>query len=583
MKNHSLKPTTAKPEPTVHKPSATNTNTLIPTLQSATEVPTTLQRLPASQRSTAVLGLQAQHGNQHVQRVLQRKQATAVASTAFAPTIQRKGPQEAEVQAIITQNPALQALATSINTLADSKSQETKEPGKASHKSTTNNIAELREQIAAMNGTTLGVSEGNAHAVQAYLYTQLAKAAPFYSQMNNENILGTKKQTAAYRTCNLTTVSMCLEGLGKTVADFNGNMTLMDNIVSQLSGLGTSAASLRFPDFMQITAIYIMMVGKGDAGALNSLAKSDPTEFKVKMDAGAVKASNSIASSELFDDYTKFFGIPVSKVTHPFNESLAVIGAYYRSFEGDFKDYKKDNASLLKKLGEDGLREKFTAERKAKAKKQGDSLNKKIATGADIAATGEQIAVIDQWLTDYPTNAQTLDQKVVGLEGQLAALEEQIKATTDKTAKAELKKQKTKLKAQKSAAKKERTTLDKDKKKQEKARKKLAKAKSDQEGNIQKQNAYYAVGSSQEEEGAKVEAALPIAQYRQSVLPVMQEALGSGKQVIVNLHNHFVKLQALDESMVVVHDPGGTERGNKQVTWEQARELGYFKRYTVVG
>ena len=52
---------------------------------------------------------------------------------------------------------------------------------------------------------------------------KLARIAPFYTQQANANILSTTTTKAAMRTCNVTTVSMVLEGLGKTTGDFNGN------------------------------------------------------------------------------------------------------------------------------------------------------------------------------------------------------------------------------------------------------------------------------------------------------------------------------------------------------------------------
>ncbi|MEQ9237161.1 hypothetical protein [Coleofasciculus sp. E2-BRE-01] len=45
------------------------------------------------------------------------------------------------------------------------------------------------------------------------------------------------------------------------------------------------------------------------------------------------------------------------------------------------------------------------------------------------------------------------------------------------------------------------------------------------------------------------------------------------------MENHFVRLDALDQDVIQVDDPG--ERGfkNLQVTWEEARNLGYFKGF----
>ena len=93
------------------------------------------------------------------------------------------------------------------------------------------------------------------------------------------------------RTCNITTVAMTLEGLGKTASDFQGNSSLMNQIVSRLS-LGTrDASSLRLPDFLQILAIYLAMVQKQNASSLNALATSNPEQFQTVMVEGAKEAA----------------------------------------------------------------------------------------------------------------------------------------------------------------------------------------------------------------------------------------------------------------------------------------------------
>ena len=55
--------------------------------------------------------------------------------------------------------------------------------------------------------------------------------------------------------------------------------------------------------------------------------------------------------------------------------------------------------------------------------------------------------------------------------------------------------------------------------------------------------------------------------------------LDSGAQVLVGMRNHFARLDAADEYGIMVDDPG--ERGfkNLRVTWEEARDMGYFKGF----
>ena len=76
---------------------------------------------------------------------------------------------------------------------------------------------------------------------------------------------------------------------------------------------------------------------------------------------------------------------------------------------------------------------------------------------------------------------------------------------------------------------------------------------------------------------ARVEEALLAETMKAKVMPEMLELLGKGKQVIVVLSGHFVKLQSVTEAGVVVQDPGGLARANRLAPWAEARNRGYFK------
>jgi hypothetical protein len=88
----------------------------------------------------------------------------------------------------------------------------------------------------------------------------------------------------------------------------------------------------------------------------------------------------------------------------------------------------------------------------------------------------------------------------------------------------------------------------------------------------------------------KMEALLPVDDYKQDILARLTPAMQAGHQVIVNLENHFVRLQSLSEEGVVFDDPastvnstGGRNAGeNSKLTWEQARAHGYFKNYLIL-
>jgi hypothetical protein len=72
---------------------------------------------------------------------------------------------------------------------------------------------------------------------------------------------------------------------------------------------------------------------------------------------------------------------------------------------------------------------------------------------------------------------------------------------------------------------------------------------------------------------------LPVDDYRQAVLKKVNPLLDKGAQILVGMEEHFVRLDGLDQDTIQVDDPGEKGFKNLQVTWEQARNLGYFKGF----
>lgn len=75
------------------------------------------------------------------------------------------------------------------------------------------------------------------------------------------------------------------------------------------------------------------------------------------------------------------------------------------------------------------------------------------------------------------------------------------------------------------------------------------------------------------------DALLDVDTYRQAVQEKVNPILDSGGQVLVAMENHFVRLDAMGDEHVMVDDPGDRGFKNLVVTWEQARDLGFFQRY----
>lgn len=492
---------------------------------------------------------------------------------------------KAAVQPTIAEHESLKALDEAIDALgAESrkKSYFHEEIGSGRDELVTG-LEELRGRVAeTVIADKLSLNEGLANAIRQHFYLKLSRLAPYYTQVANANILAIKSTEASMRTCNITTVAMTLEGLGKTASDFQGNSSLMNQIASRLS-LGTrDASSLRLPDFLQILAIYLAMVQKQNASSLNALATSNPEQFQTVMVEGAKKAANDILISDLFNTFTRQFGVSARSQTLDLSPALAVFGEYYRPFEGDLANYvrKKKNKGPKAKVTDaekDAFRDEFTAKRKRRFRGDADRIGQKITkSGEALQKIEADITATQATLLEYEEKLKTLAAAKQTVEAQLAELTgDEADPKQVATLKAS---QKAQDKEQKAAAKKQKK-LQNDLTKLED--KKIAQLTSQAKLQLA-QGANEAVGS-ETNEAAEVEDALPLATYQNAVLPLMLELLGLGKQVIVNLYNHFVKLQDISTEAITVHDPGGYTRDNRVVSWDEARQMGYFKRYTIVG
>ena len=299
-------------------------------------------------------------------------------------------------------------------------------------------IGGARSVVKQMNSTILMTDDESALGIRAYFYRQISKAVPFYTQMANANVLGKGdegKKTAAYRTCNVTSIAMALEGLGKTADTFAGDQTLMDNILSVFEGrikkstknIGaqdidlSDASSLRLPDFLQLVAIYIKLTEdmKLSVADLNAMAKDKPGTFEKKVQKGRDKAVGMITQSKLFFKFTDLFGVQSVRIKSDHSNKLSAMGGTYRK-KGEKHKLSKD--------------------------------------------------------------------EIAGMEKKLA-----------------------------------------------------------------------------------------VETYRNSVLNSVLPYINEGSQVVINLYNHYIRLQTLNEDEIVVDDPGGTGRDGRKYTWEEARAMGYFR------
>lgn len=124
-------------------------------------------------------------------------------------------------------------------------------------------IAHARAQIGLLDGA--GLDEVSRAYVKAALYAIVTRCAPYYSQGRNIDVLETKTDT---RTCNLTSLAMALEALGKSANDYAGSRDevlavarytpyapRVNGKVAGGTGSFGKLAALRLPDFLQLAAI----------------------------------------------------------------------------------------------------------------------------------------------------------------------------------------------------------------------------------------------------------------------------------------------------------------------------------------
>lgn len=321
---------------------------------------------------------------------------------------------------------------------------------------------------------------------KAGFYRRIAELAPYYAQYSNIDILShvETKDHARGRTCNVTSMSMCFEALGKTPDDFRrgGNEALLQAIAAHYRGVGGAAAdpfAWRLPDFLQLVAIYINM--PGDPGSLAQLAEADAPAFASVLDkAHEDAAMRTITYSNRFEEFAVLFGVKTEIKKNPHQDVLEEFGEIIRQSRR-----KKGDAAREKE--EERLRGKEAKEHRAQIEK----LTKKLESAA-------------------PKKAPEIRAKL--------QLEESLLAAAEAT-----------------------------------------------------------------ESPEKMEEALSTKVYQASVLGPVGEALDEGKQVIVSEWQHFVRLEGLDETNVKLDDPGSYEKKDQKLTWPEAREIGCFHRWVLLG
>jgi hypothetical protein len=77
-------------------------------------------------------------------------------------------------------------------------------------------------------------------------------------------------------------------------------------------------------------------------------------------------------------------------------------------------------------------------------------------------------------------------------------------------------------------------------------------------------------------DGADIEGDLSLDTYKSAVIRELAPELDAGKGVIAGLHGHWTRLYGIDDGHILVQDPGAWNRTEINVTWAEARAMGYF-------
>jgi hypothetical protein len=80
-----------------------------------------------------------------------------------------------------------------------------------------------------------------------------------------------------------------------------------------------------------------------------------------------------------------------------------------------------------------------------------------------------------------------------------------------------------------------------------------------------------------------IEHDVPLERYKQAALAQVGRKLDGGHEVVVGQWHHFIRLQALTDDAVIKDDPGHYTGANETATWEEARAMGLFLNWVVIG
>jgi len=442
-------------------------------------------------------------------------------------------------------------------------------------------MAAARQAVAGLTASEFAGAEGELKRVRGFINRELNVNTIYYAQGFNANILFSSEKTAAARTCNMTVISMMLEALGKSTKDYVGD-DLSATAAQFAEQLGVYNArpedltSLRMPDFLQLVAIDEAGGRKEAAGKITAHSFIIAVAIRFGLKLSKVKGGQVVARGEEEDYF----------LSTKYTSNLDIIGALYRpSYNEAAKEINKDETyKSLKGSEREAYKQKYiqdyTEERR---KKYLGNVTQwiEIDTFAQDELNTLQTELNAPSLAD-PTKAKSFAEVRVRVDETIAALREYEtsipkelsgKSKEFKKIIAVLEKPRNRGASKPDAHPKDLKNLFDEKGKDDPLK--------GLRSNLEKyKNLKTIYEKLVKEEG--LEELVPVDDYKASIIPTMQMAIDSGNQVMVNLDNHFVRLQSADEEGIIIDDPGNRWGENTRIIWEQARKSGYFQHYLML-
>jgi hypothetical protein len=177
--------------------------------------------------------------------------------------------------------------------------------------------AQLVEGIGAVRAAIAGVADP---AKKAGFFRRVSAIAPYYTQYANMGILHKNLEITRGSTCNITTVALCLEQMGRSESDYAGNHQKLA-AVQAWAETQTGAqldSGIRLADFMQLAAI------------VEKLESNDPTDEQIE--TARWQALNKWIATGAGPLKILFarFGVTAEVVQSPEQDDLTEIGRQYR-------------------------------------------------------------------------------------------------------------------------------------------------------------------------------------------------------------------------------------------------------------